>query len=159
MNEQANEIMQTRVQREIQTRMVAKNLSVAALEKKAGLRMSAVRNILRGQSKRPSAEILQAIARTLECSLTDLLGENYAGLTQPHNSESAQASKSCPFEHPQLFVEASQVITDLLAEKKHNLKLNQVLELVEQVYLYSQHNDKNNKVDKKFASWVVDRLV
>ena len=45
--------------------MEAMRLSIYALEKKAGLKRSAARNILQGFSKKPSAEALKAIAGVL----------------------------------------------------------------------------------------------
>ncbi len=155
MNVQLDTTVNTKLQQEIQERMVDKNLSVAGLEKKAGLRMSAVRNILRGQSKRPSAEILQAIARTLECSITDLIGEEQAKVDSP----SIANNKSIRFNNPQLLANATEMVTKLLSSRQHNLTLQQVLHLVEQIYSYSAQNSQSNDIDTKFANWVVEQAV
>jgi len=65
--------MKTSLKEEIRKRMEAKNLSIAALERKAGLNIHAIRNILTGKIRKPSAQCLQATANALECSLLDLM--------------------------------------------------------------------------------------
>lgn len=67
-----NAFMNTSVAKQISVRMKAKNLSILMLEREAGLKNHAVRNILRGKSKRPSADILQAIADVLGCTVKEL---------------------------------------------------------------------------------------
>ncbi len=155
MNVQLDKTVNTKLQQEIQARMVAKNLSVAGLEKKAGLRMSAVRNILRGQSKRPSAEILQAIAKTLECSITDLIGEN----SEKSSTSTSEKKSTVRLEYPDVLVSSTQVITKLLEDKERQLSLHQVLDLIEQVYLYSSRNTQDHHIDMKFAEWTVERAI
>jgi transcriptional regulator with XRE-family HTH domain len=54
-------------------KMKAKNLSISVLERKAGLTIHSIRNILKGTIKNPRAEVLPAIAGALECSLLDLI--------------------------------------------------------------------------------------
>ena len=57
-------------------RMEAKNLSIAKLERRAGLKIHSVRNILKERIKKPSAQTLQAIAQALECSIIDLMSDS-----------------------------------------------------------------------------------
>ena len=65
--------MSTHLANQISIRMRAKNLSVASLEREAGLTNHSVLNILRGKSKRPSAEVLLAVADVLGCTINDLM--------------------------------------------------------------------------------------
>lgn len=65
--------MRTQVAQQISARMKAKNISIMTLEKMAGLKVHAVRNIIRGNSKHPSGEILQAVSDVLGCTVKDLL--------------------------------------------------------------------------------------
>ena len=51
---------------QIESRMRAKKLSIPQLERMAGLKIHAVRNILKGRIKNPTAENLRAIANVLE---------------------------------------------------------------------------------------------
>lgn len=141
------------LQQQIRERMLDKNLSVAALERKAGLRMSAVRNILRGQSKRPSAENLRAIAKTLECSITDLIGPDPEAAAPPEPKGS-----SIRFTEPQLLLDSSKIIVEILSSKDHSLTVENVLDLIGQVYLYSAQNQES-EIDTRFANWVVDQAI
>jgi transcriptional regulator with XRE-family HTH domain len=50
-----------------------KNLSISVLERKAGLSIHTIRNILKGRIKNPRAEVLSSVAEVLECSLLDLI--------------------------------------------------------------------------------------
>ena len=69
---------QTALQQKIQNYITTHKLSVAGFERDAGLKTNVVRNILRGQSKRPTGETLQAIARMMECTVQDLLNKTSA---------------------------------------------------------------------------------
>jgi transcriptional regulator with XRE-family HTH domain len=62
------------IQEQLRTRIPDKNLNARELERRAGLKMSAVRNILSGHSKNPGIEVIAAIAKVLECSTDELLG-------------------------------------------------------------------------------------
>lgn len=61
------------VKEKITEYMKAEKLSIAELERRAGLSIHSVRNILKGRIKKPSAQSLQAIAEALNCSLSDLI--------------------------------------------------------------------------------------
>ncbi|MBP9777388.1 MAG: helix-turn-helix transcriptional regulator, partial [Alphaproteobacteria bacterium] len=68
--------------------MKEKKLSIAALERQAGLSIHSIRNILKDRIKNPSAQSLQIIAETLECSLDDLIQKSPS-----RNGEAEQAIK------------------------------------------------------------------
>ncbi|MBY0291791.1 MAG: helix-turn-helix transcriptional regulator, partial [Alphaproteobacteria bacterium] len=59
--------------KQVAMRMKARDISIMELENKADVKTHAVRNILRGKSKSPSAVNLQAIADFLGCAVKDLL--------------------------------------------------------------------------------------
>ena len=69
----------------ILSRLKSLNLSIAGLERKAGLKINVARNIIAGYSKKPSAETLHAIAKALGCSVDNLLSRN----SQNNNNQSA----------------------------------------------------------------------
>ena len=54
----------------IKDKLSQKNISASALEKKAGIRPSTLQNILQGRSKNPSIDVLQAVARSLSCTVS-----------------------------------------------------------------------------------------
>lgn len=127
-----------------------KNLSVLALEKKSGLKVGAIRNILTGHSKKPSAENLLAICRVLECSIGDLLDENFLG------SSPKEEFKEYLFENMRLLNETCSFLT-LFYKKEHiNLTNKEFLLNVEKIYKYSFENNDGH-FDSKFALWLLSQ--
>lgn len=145
--------MSSYLQQQIKERMEAKSLSTNALEKKAGLNKSAVRNILKGFSKNPSVEILSAIAAALDCTLNDLVQISYAnaGLNKltPETSD-----KETYIWQEQLYLEAVKVISELVKSK--NLHLNQITSLINEVYKYSISKN-SNLIDRDFCKWLINK--
>ena len=140
------------ISQQIATRMKAKNLSIATLEREAGLKTHAVRNILRGKSKRPSAELLQAVADVLGCSVRDILTtqENFL---QGENEEAHVLN--APYTHREIFYETVQVLNQKIEEKNLILSVKQFLTCVEAVYLHALQREAPS-VDSAFANWFVD---
>ncbi len=60
---------------EIETRMRQRNLSIRAIEKAADLTPNAVRYILDGDSTKPNIYLIAKIAKALNCTIHDLLGD------------------------------------------------------------------------------------
>jgi transcriptional regulator with XRE-family HTH domain len=150
-------IMSSYLQEQIKERMGAKNLTIYALEKKAGLNRSAVRNILQGFSKKPSADILKSIATVLECTLDDLVGSNEV------SSEVLKSTSRTPTNIREthmwketLFFDAVKTISHLIAEKSLVLKLDQVTGLINEAYKYSISKNSDH-VDQDFCKWLVNK--
>lgn len=149
--------MKSALQNQITIRMKAKALSIAALEREAGLKINAVRNILSGQSRKPSAETLQAIANVLECSVRDLLDKEMARVVlAPHITKN---SDDVIHEWlPNLFDACVFAIQKVFDEKKYTPSAEEMFFLVKEVYFYAL--DKNEKqVDHKFTEWFIDRHI
>ncbi len=146
--------MSTQIARQISTRMRAKNLSLTTLEKEAGVRPHAVQNILRGKSKKPSAELLQAVADVLGCNVKDLLRpkESY---DEEELSSSRKEFLSHAYDNPDLFVETVQFVNAALREKENSLTIEQFMRCVEEIYIQSLQKDPN-QVDEDFAEWWID---
>jgi transcriptional regulator with XRE-family HTH domain len=51
------------------------NLSVQALEKKAGLKANAVYNLISGNIKKPKLQTVQSLSQALSCSFEDLVDD------------------------------------------------------------------------------------
>lgn len=108
--------MGTHIAKQIELRMKAQNISISILEKKAGVRPHAVRNILTGKSKSPSAVNLQAIADALGCTVKDLL-ETPEALQEDNCFESLDEilkKKHNEYATTELMFETAGVINDLL---------------------------------------------
>ncbi|MBA3814344.1 MAG: helix-turn-helix transcriptional regulator [Alphaproteobacteria bacterium] len=127
---------------------------MTTLEKEAGVRPHAVQNILRGKSKKPSAELLQAVADVLGCNVKDLLRpkESY---DEEELSSSRKEFLSHAYDNPDLFVETVQFVNAALREKENSLTIEQFMRCVEEIYIQSLQKDPN-QVDEDFAEWWID---
>lgn len=65
----------THLARELKRRMLLARLSRKRLALSAGLNETAVRDIVAGRSKHPRHDTLEKLARTLKCSVADLIDE------------------------------------------------------------------------------------
>lgn len=137
-------------------RMEAKNLSIAELERRAGLSIHSVRNILKGRIKKPSAQSLQAIAEALECSIIDLMNTTSStsgeGFIQERES---RGRKRQVLEYPDLILECSTNILKLINEKNQKVTVDEYLEVVKKVYFYSSREEPR-KFDIRFAEWLIE---
>jgi transcriptional regulator with XRE-family HTH domain len=143
------------LQKQIQRKLDEKNLTVNALEKMAGLKRSAARNILDGYSKKPSAETLKSIADVLGCSVEDLMVPEDARLASMP-AQSNVASKITHSWNEKLYVDSIKAISKKLADKKLDLKFEQVTQLAGEVYKYSLAK-KTEKIDQDFINWLVNK--
>src|SRR5580704_11655886 len=119
--------MASYLQEQIQTRMDAKKLSIYALEKKAGLKRSAARNILQGFSKKPSAEALKAIASVLDCTVDDLVGPVNESYSTSSIVKVTVPSKGSHKWNEKLCADVMKLISKNLTDKKLDLKFEQVM--------------------------------
>lgn len=139
----------------LRKKMAEANLSAHALEKNAGLKRSAVQNILYGKSKKPSAEILGAITKVLGCSISDLLGET--NNKPAHNKiPLSPADDDNNVLDANLYAEAVKVANIIF--ETHNIIPNKqsALNFINEIYQYSLTNNKN-EIDFNFAAWLAKR--
>jgi transcriptional regulator with XRE-family HTH domain len=134
--------------------MRAKNLSLAELEKEAGLKRHTVQNIMRGRSKRPSADIMQAVADVLGCSVKDLLTQQEISYEE-NLSQSNKELLSREYEHPELFSEIVIFVNTALKNKENKLTIEQFISCIQEIYLHSLQKDPS-QIDEEFAEWWID---
>jgi len=125
------------------------NISVFGLEKKAGLKMNAVRHILSGQTKRPSAETILAISRALGCSIGQLIGDE---------KEEKNFLKDIEFENEELFRSIFLFSLDFFKEKNVTLSSRLLFESIQNIYVYLNESN-NGEFDEKFADWVLSKKI
>lgn len=145
--------MTTTLQETLQAYINKKGLSVAALERKAGLKLNVLRNILKGQSKKPTAETLQGIAGAIGCSVEDLL----AGRTET-TSEFNKLIHSPTVEHPLLLQDTLKAILDYAASNKLTFTVQQTLYILEETYAYFVQKTPP-QIDKDFIEWFIRKNV
>ena len=143
------------LQHQLRHRMQDKGLSANALEKRAGLKPSAVQNILQGKSKRPAASLLQAIANELNCTIDDILGEP----PTPPQVTTSSKEKSNERWSSQHFVEAIQIVEELLERKGIQVTKEMTLTYADEVYRFSMLKSRSQevvKIDQHFAVWLIN---
>jgi len=149
----------TKLTENIRQKLSTKNISVSELERRAGLKQSTLQNILYGRSKNPSIETIKSIARELNCSIEELIGEldylNPNTLNNPNHKEQEEALDEHPW-NPVLFIKTIEMVQSILDAKKITLPKKQVLASVDEVYRYS--NGVSDEVDRRFAEWIVDKI-
>lgn len=147
--------MDSNIQRKIKGYLESTGLSVAALEREAGLKTNVARNILRGQSKKPTGETLQAIAAVMKCSIHDLL-QGRGGSSPMGEHTSFEASPVV--EYPALLNEALLCILKVVKDNDYKLTLQQIVLILEEVYAYTIKKDPPN-IDVDFIEWFVKRTI
>ena len=145
------------LQYQLRNRMQDKGISAHALEKSAGLKPSAVQNILQGKSKRPTALLLNAIARELNCSISDLLGESSSTSSKKKVGDDFQEKIEHDWDS-KLFVEAIQFVEELLLQKNTRVTKETVLKYADEIYRYSL-DSQSGKLDRYFAAWLIDHYL
>lgn len=136
----------------IKEKMQEQRLSASELERLAGLKVSAVKNILYGHTKEPKASTLQAIAEVLGCTVQDLMGKDTPEVLSTN-------TKKTPLQNPQLLFETSKILHQLIADENNNqnLTLEDALEFQKDNYLYSIENN-SGKIDKGFSQWLFKKI-
>ena len=114
--------------------MDEKGLSAFALERIAGLKTTAVYNILNDKSKNPKFDTLVRIAKALDCSVYDLTNAHIGT-----SSLTANAAKPTPsFDlDTELFKTIATAVEGYGKTKNANFSLDQYLEIIKQAYTYA----------------------
>lgn len=126
------------------------DFSVQGLEKKAGVKIHAVRNILTGQTKKPSAETVYAVSKALKCTVEELLGE------APPEQPPLKKGKEVEFQDLELLEHVLSFVLDFFKHNPLPLMGQGFLEAVQQIYIYSTKNN-DGSFDAKFAEWFLER--
>lgn len=145
----------TYLQQRLREKMSEIGISAHALEKQAGLKRSAVQNILHGRSRKPSAQILLAVTKILGCDINDLLGhpgEEFEDTTLANQSEMLQDAAV----NTHLFAEAAQVANEIVQSFGINPTAPQLLKFINEIYNYSLRSQKPI-IDRNFAEWLANK--
>lgn len=137
---------------QLKRKMTEHGLSVHALEKKAGLKPSALHNILYGRSKNPTINILQAVSQALNCSVSDLIGDELE-----HKEDVTQTSTEASPWHPDLYLSCMHMAYSLFSTKEFSYTKKNILDFIEEIYTYSLQSSLQ-EVDKHFAEWLLQRI-
>ncbi|MBN9413055.1 MAG: helix-turn-helix transcriptional regulator [Candidatus Paracaedimonas acanthamoebae] len=133
-----------------------KQLTIAAFERLAGLHRNAVQQILKGQNKNPSLEVMQKVADALGCSVRQLIerssiDDEELKVKEDITQEITEKLNSA------LFEKTVALVLKLYNQLQVSHNFEQTLTIVKQVYLYSQKNNLENP-DERFAGWVIGTI-
>ncbi|WP_039454886.1 helix-turn-helix domain-containing protein [Candidatus Jidaibacter acanthamoebae] len=129
--------------------------TISSVEKIAGLPQNAVRNIVEGRSQNPTITTLHAIARALNCSLDELIGNLSSSNVAGFNSNKADKHLDSIEWNPDLFHKITEAIIAYIKEINLQPKLPQILFFIEESYVYSV-TKKNNEFDPQFIEWLIE---
>jgi len=132
-----------------------KKLTIAKLERIAGLQNSTVRDIIIGKSKNPTVSTLTKICKALECSFYDLLNkeEVFQSNVLPIGTN---VYSNMQWGH-ELFTKCAETIEKYLNKYELSFGLGKIIVLIIDLYLYSLTKN-NNQLDEKSAEWLVEKL-
>lgn len=142
---------------QIKERITQEGLTVYSLEKRAGLKPNAVHNILSGRSKKPSINIIQAIAKTLNCTVSDLIGEGLTTIAFQEENINTSNISSEYIKNRELYIKCLFYFSSLLNKKKLWLPKTQLLDCIDEIYFYSLKKGLNKKIDPHFVQWLIDK--
>ncbi len=99
----------------LKQKMEQEGITAYALEKRAGLKPSAVNNIIYGKSKNPSITVLKAISRALNCTVADLIGEE-----PDHQIDSGESTlhSSGDFTNHELYIISLLTFSSILKKRQ-----------------------------------------
>ena len=138
------------LQEQIKTRMEDKKLTARDLERDAGLKISAVRNVLNGYSKNPGIEFIVAISKLLDCSVDELLGvESKKGKSE------ASKQRTIDVWDFTLYENCLEEVQKYLHSESLKPQAEQILFFVREAYIYSIEGE-GSKADLRFIKWIID---
>lgn len=136
----ASSVLQKNLEKIIKER----NFHISELERKAGLKKNNIYYILKGISKKPSAEILQAVADALGITVKDLY------------TPTIEATYYLNDDH---FALMEQILKNVIEEVKLlNIELTDVdfINVFLEVFRYSKQDPKKEP-DKRFINWILQQ--
>lgn len=149
--------MTLKLKEEIIKRMEMRNLSIATLERKAGLSIHSVRNILNGRVRKPKADTLQAVANALGCSFSDLFGNSSESFGHLRKGEIKIKNNSLLTEC-ELMKNCFKIVLNIIKDEKNTICLDDCLDIVKAIYSYSLRCE-SKQIDLKFVNWIVDGVL
>ena len=125
--------------------------TVSELERNAGVKTNAIRNILNGTSKNPGIHTLKSLAKTLRCSVSELIDDSA-------DIGSSIALKEESVVNVHLYKSVINCVLSLCDELDFKVTFPQTSFLTHEVYQYSA-KEEMDEVDHRFARWFVEKYV
>ena len=142
--------MRHSVAKKIREKIEEQHLSVQAFERKAGLKIHAVHNILSGKSTKPSIDVLIAVAKTLGCTVNDLVSEEDEKLPQ-------QKKKLVKYTNLKLMAQTLSYLATEFENVEKGLDVSDIDNAIQEIYAFCEKN-KGGAFDEGFANWWVTKM-
>ena len=141
------------LKQQIKSRTEAMGSNIRALERKAGLNVGTVNNIISGASTNPTAETLMSLANAFDCSIDELLGRK----SKPQDKHIVIPTEFQSFKwSKKLFSAIFIALNNELDNRKINIGSDKALAIIQEVYLYSLKKGRDS-VDDSLIEWVLDK--
>lgn len=124
-----------------------KHLSVAAAERKAGLKRNIIQNILYGRSKVPSLKTVQAIADALECNLEEIVDASH--ILQENKPPQTKTSWDSD-----IYSHAVERVTHAADMRGLVTFYEDMIPVINDAYLYAVENDLTT-LDDPIINWLL----
>lgn len=145
------------LQTQIKTRVKDKELTIAELERMAGLKAGAILNIMNGRSNNPGIEFVATIAKTLNCSVDELINSTISAdgnQEDTDHDEASHDSKQVAWD-VDLYQDCTNKVLEHLKNKNITPDHEKVSSLIREVYLFAMEGNET-KADPRFTKWLVD---
>ena len=135
--------MHQSVKKKILSFLQREGISIANLEKKAGLKINTLRNIMYDKSKNPSLETIIKLSDALQVSIDYLIRPNEENLEL----------------HKDLFLskEVFDYVSCWLVANKADFDMEKVFIACDEIYNYARKTGSKH-IDKKFATYHLENL-
>ena len=135
----------------IQTKLDEQKMSVSEFERLAGLKRSAVSNILSGKSKNPTLEVVMSIANRLGCSIEELID---SGVPANKATRSINVNPKDP-EEGLLFFETGDLLLNKLKSLNLHPSFTNFINCFKELFFYATHGQNNRFRDDDFLVWII----
>ncbi len=138
---------------QLRKRLKEKNLSIREAERQADLKMNAVRNIIRGVVKQPTAHTLKMVANVLNCSVDDLLQtDDPTDFSPVHKKDTGL---SLPLKDYDLLERSVHTVIHMAKKRECELSIGQALNLIRSIYSYSSKKPQKT-IEMDFVEWLFE---
>jgi transcriptional regulator with XRE-family HTH domain len=142
---------------QIKSRIEAMGTNVRALERKAGLNIGTINNMLHRDSVNPTAETLIALSTAFDCSIDELLGKTKKSTQNQHTNNQLGSQDFQSFNwQPDLVTLIIAELNKQLIIRNITISSDKALNLIHEVYLYSLKKNKKT-VEESLVEWLLDR--
>lgn len=120
------------------------DFSTSELSQTSGEKFTFIKSILNGRAQNPGAFAMLSLAKSLNCSIEELLTGNPSG--------TIITNKDYPIENYRLFLDSANKLAQLVQKNNLELAQNKFFKATNEVYEYAIRK-KWVKIDPDFVDW------